>query len=294
MHDPAPDLTHDPARDPTYDPARDPTRGPVYDPTRDPTPPTAPTVSRPVAPHAFSMTLEEGCFLHRPVDPAALRPRVPDPFELDTYDGRAWITVVPFVLARAGLRYSPRTTRLTVPECNVRTYVRYDDTPGLYFFSVDVASRTIPAIVRTATEISCFYAAIDVERDGSSVNVRYRRSSPGDRPDARLDGSYRPDGELFHTEPGSLDHWLAERRRMFDFSGGTVLYADIAHEPWPLQPAHLTLRADTLFEANGLPEPTGDPRIRYTSGLTLTGSIPRQLRSLDAADQVRPPELEHR
>lgn len=240
------------------------------------------------------MTLEDGCFLHWPVDPAALRPHVPEPLQLDTVDDRAWITVVPFVLARAGLRGTPRATRFTVPECNVRTYVRFDGTPGLYFFSVDVASRVIPPIVQAATEISCYYASIEVDRDDTGVDFRLRRPRDRDRPAAQFEASYRPDGEVFHADPGSIDYWLAERRRMFDVAGGRVLYADIAHEPWPLQPALVTLRADTLLDANGLPEPAGEPRIRFTSGLTLTGSIPRRIASLDGGGRVRPSELEHR
>lgn len=251
-------------------------------------------MTRPVAPHAFSMRLTEGLFAHWPFEPELLRPQVPDPLELDTYEGRAWVTLVPFVLADAGLRFSPSFARLTFPELNVRTYVRFDDTPGLYFFSVDVASRVLPSIVRAATEIDCHRASIDVDRHAAGVDFRLSRAGSRSRPAARFDASYRHAGAVFRADSGTLDYWLSERRRMFDFAGGRVIYADIAHEPWPLQPAHATLRQDSLLEVNGLPAPTGDPRVRYTSGLTLTGSIPRRVDSMDGGDRIRPPGLRHR
>lgn len=247
-------------------------------------------MTRPVAPHAFSMRLAEGLFAHWPFEPERLRPHVPDPLELDTYDGRAWVTLVPFVLADAGLRFSPSFARLTFPELNVRTYVRFDGTPGLYFISVDVDHPLVPAVVGGATRLPCFRARMDVRTHGDGVDFRSVRERP-DGPPARLDASYRPDGESFRAEAGTLDHWLAERRRMYDPTDRGVLYADIAHAPWPLQPADATVRANTMFEANGLPSPESEPRLRYVEDLPVTGSVPRLVRGLDPDTRVRPDRL---
>lgn len=236
------------------------------------------------------MALRDGLFVHWPLDPERLQPHVPAPLELDTYDGDAWITVVAFVLADAGLRRSPSFTRLTVPECNVRTYVRFDDTRGLYFASVDVDSRVIPPIVRSLSDLSCYRADIDVDRSERTVAFRSRRSRSGDPP-ALFEASYCPDGDVFRAERGTLDHWLAERRRMFDRVGDAVLYADIAHDRWPLQAADATVRGTPILEANGLTVPDRDPRVRYTAGLPLTGSVPRRICEGGGSERVRPREL---
>src|SRR6266545_4513081 len=64
-------------------------------------------------------------FLHWPVDAGALRAMVPPPLEIETRDGRAWLTVLPFAMRRLRLRGLPALPFLSsFPQLNVRTYVR--------------------------------------------------------------------------------------------------------------------------------------------------------------------------
>ena len=61
--------------------------------------------------------------------------------ELDTFDSEAWIAVVPFWMSGIRPRGFPAIPGLSrFPELNVRTYVRVQDKPGVYFFSLDAAS----------------------------------------------------------------------------------------------------------------------------------------------------------
>lgn len=236
------------------------------------------------------MTWTNGLFAHWSFDPDEIRPHVPEPLELDTFDGRAWVSVLPFVLARAGVRCSPAFTRVTAPELNFRTYVRFDGTPGLYFFSVDVAHPLVPRVVAGATRLPAYRAKIDVRTQGDRVHFRSVRQ-PEARPHGRFEASYRPAGEVFRAERGTLDHWLAERRRMYDPVGEKVLYAEIAHAPWLLQPADATIHANTLFEESSLPTPEGDPRVRYSERRSMTGSVPRWIRELNDDPNVGPDRL---
>jgi uncharacterized protein YqjF (DUF2071 family) len=64
---------------------------------------------------------------------------------------------------------------------------------------------------------------------------------------------------MFRAERATLDHPLAERRRMYDPAGEGVPYAEIAHRPWPLRPADATVSADAVFEASGLPTRSASP-----------------------------------
>jgi uncharacterized protein len=50
----------------------------------------------PRVPWVARMTWRELCFLHWRIDPQLLEPLLPDGLELDTFDGSAWIGVVPF------------------------------------------------------------------------------------------------------------------------------------------------------------------------------------------------------
>lgn len=249
-------------------------------------------VSRPFAPHPFSMTWTDGLFAHWPFDPDEIRPHVPEPLELDTFDGRAWVSILPFVLSRAGLRCSPAFARVTAPELNFRTYVRFDGTPGLYFFSVDVGHPVVPRVVAGATRLPAYRAKMDVRTRDDRVEFRSVRDSETER--GRFEATYGQDGDRFLAEPGTLDHWLAERRRMYDPVGERVLYAEIAHEPWVLQPADATIHANTLFEESSLPTPDRAPRVRYSERRSITGSVPRWIRGLDDDSDVPPDRLARR
>ena len=236
------------------------------------------------------MTWRDGLFAHWPIDPDALRPHVPRALTLETRDGSAWVSVLPFVLVNAGLRGTPSVTRLAFPELNVRTYVRYRGDPGLFFFSIDVGSSLVAGTVARTTRLPVHYARMRVgsgggrvgfssirdarpfERDETASHVSSARDTP-----ARFEATYEPVDDSFESEPGTLEHWLVERRRFYAPTNGGLLAGEIAHDPWPLQPADVTIHENTMFEANGLPTPTEEPIVHYCGELEMTGSIPRRV-----------------
>src|SRR5690349_19174042 len=54
----------------------------------------------PPGPWIMAQTWHNLLFAHWPVPLAALRPLVPAPLEIDTYDGQAWIGIIAFRLSR--------------------------------------------------------------------------------------------------------------------------------------------------------------------------------------------------
>ncbi|WP_408956794.1 YqjF family protein [Natrinema sp. 74] len=231
-------------------------------------------------PHIASMTWRDGLFAHWPVEPDELRPHVPGRLRLETRDGRAWLSVLPFVLTNVGIRGTPSITRLAFPELVVRTYVRYRDESGLLYFSIDVGSSLVATAVGRTTGLPVYDAAMRVsateENHVTFTSDRQGPSTAGDRP-ARFAATYRPDGDAFTAEPGTLEYWLTARRRFYAPESKGILTGEIAHDPWPLQPAAVTIHENTLFEANGLPTPIGEPVFQYADELSMTGSIPRRV-----------------
>lgn len=239
------------------------------------------------------MTWTNGLFVHWPFDPDQLRPHIPPPLELDVFDGYSWVSILPFVLSQSGIRFSPSSLRLTFPELNFRTYVSFDGTPGLYFFSIDVDQSLIPAVIGRGTRLPCYDADIDIHTCNDHVRFRCVRNHSNEPP-AHFEVSYKPDSGRFYAESGTLDYWLIERRRMYDPVERGVLYADIAHNPWELQSADVAIQANTMFEANGLPTPDGDYRVHYSDRCPMTGSIPRRIHGLQSDSGVRPRSLSQR
>ena len=98
-------------------------------------------------------------FAHWRVDATQLRPMIAAPFELDLFDGEAWLGVVPFYMTNVAFRGTPSLPWISsFPELNVRTYVRIGDRPGIYFLSLDAGRRLAVAAARTLFNLP-YYAA---------------------------------------------------------------------------------------------------------------------------------------
>ncbi|MGM0389521.1 MAG: YqjF family protein [Natrinema limicola] len=231
------------------------------------------------APHVTTRTLRNGLFAHWPVDPDELRPHVPSQLALETWDGRAWVSVLPFVLTNVGLRGTPSIARLAFGELTVRTYVRYRGTSGLFFFSIDIGRSLIATTIGRTTGLPVYGAAMRVgATDENRVAFRSRRRKTGHDTPARFAATYRPTGAASPASPDTLEYWLTARRWFYAPTARGIVTGDIAHDPWPLQPATVTIYENTMFEADGLPSPTGEPVVHYVDGVSMTGSIPWLLR----------------
>jgi uncharacterized protein YqjF (DUF2071 family) len=218
----------------------------------------------PERPWLMGQTWYDLLFAHWELPAEALRPLVPAPLELDLRDGRSWLGVTPFVVGGLRLRGAPPVPRLSrFPELNVRTYVRYDERPGIYFFSLDAGSRSAVAAARRAYRLPYFHAQMSADRDLETVRYESRRvDSAG--PPAELAARYRPTGSALPIEDGSLERWLAERYCLYVVDErGRPLRGEIHHSPWPLQPASATIQRNTMAAPLGLE--LSDPLLHYSA-----------------------------
>ena len=198
------------------------------------------------------MRWEELLFLHWPVAPDVLRPHLPDDLELETFDGKAWLGVVPFVMAATRFRWlPPMPTANRFGECNLRTYVRHkhDTTrggrPGVWFFSLDAFSRIAVAGARIGFGLPYFYADISCRREDDHVHYR---SSRRDRrgPAATFEASWRTTGSHEVAAAESLDYFLSERYCLYATHRGRTVCGEITHQPWQLAPVDLDLVSNDM------------------------------------------------
>ncbi|WP_302081451.1 YqjF family protein [Salinibaculum rarum] len=220
---------------------------------------------------AFEMEWRDVFFASFPVDPAVVSPQLPDRLSLDTFDGDAYLSVVPFVIGDIRPRGLPAAVGVTTPELNLRTYVRLDDAPGVYFFNLDAGDLLGVVGARLFNQLPYYYADMDYER-GPPTRFESRRRTPGARP---LDfaATYGPDGDPYRPDPGTVEHFLVERYRYFtEGQDGTLRYADIEHEPWTLRPGTWTVEKNTIFAANGFNRPDSDPILSHSHGLAVSAS----------------------
>jgi uncharacterized protein YqjF (DUF2071 family) len=233
----------------------------MFDPTK---------LSVPVA-----MGWRDVLFANWAVDPAVVESRIPDPLSVDTYDGDAWLTVLPFVNVRVRPRRVPRWLGIRLPEVNLRTYVRHGGEPGIYFFSLDAHGVASVLGARATHHLPYFYARIGVSRTGDRVTFASRRRHPGARP-CRFRATYRPTGEGYTAERGTLARFLTERHLLFtEDPWGRLRVTRARHPVWNLYDAEASISRNDLFEANGFDHPGGDPLLYYSPATETTTSASR-------------------
>lgn len=215
-------------------------------------------------------------FAHWPVETAAVGALLPPDLELDAYEGRAWLGIVPFRMEDVAPRGLPSPPLLgAFPEVNVRTYVRHEGRSGVWFLSLDAASRVTVEGARTFFHLPYFHAAMSATSEGDAIEYRARRTDPRGAP-AEISLRYRPTGPVEPAVRGSLEAWLTDRMRVFAVDGeGRVVRTEIRHAPWPLQPAEAEIQAESLAAAQGLELPATAPHLRYSKRLDVRGWWPR-------------------
>lgn len=203
-------------------------------------------------------------FAHWPVDAALLRPMIPAALSIDTFEGGAWIAVVPFRMSGVRIRGTPGLPWVSAfPELNVRTYVTMQGKPGVWFFSLDAGNPLVVATARWWFHLPYFRARMSCRVSDGWTNYRSERTHRG-ASRAALEGKYRPAGEVLHPRHGSLEHFLTERYCLYAAnSAGDLFRGEIQHRPWPVQLAEAEFPVNTMTEAHGIALPRREPLLHF-------------------------------
>lgn len=207
----------------------------------------------------MGQTWEELLFAHWRVPVDAVRAHVPPDLDVDTHDGSAWVAVTPFrltALRARGLLPLPGASEFL--ELNVRTYVSHGgEKPGIWFFSLDASSRLAVEAARRTYRLPYFHARMSATRRGEWVDYECVRIGEAGRV---FSGRYRPNGSVFHAEPGSLEWFLTERYCLYTHDHGTLARAEIHHAPWALQPAEAEIELASISPV----ELDGEPLLHFS------------------------------
>ncbi len=213
-------------------------------------------------------------FLHWDFAPDLVQNLLPDGLRIDTFEGRAYVGLVPFRMEQVRPHWLPNLGRFgrfydRFAELNARTYVVHDGVPGVWFFSLDAASALATMAARTWFGLPYFKARIrsHVGRDG---NTRYwsKRLWPAPLP-AIFSATYRPTGEVFHAQPHTLEDWLVERYVLYSRRRGCLVRGRVHHAPYPLQRAELLHLRESCLSAAGFARPNCAPHVLYSAGVDV-------------------------
>ncbi|HEX7840626.1 MAG TPA: DUF2071 domain-containing protein [Kofleriaceae bacterium] len=207
-------------------------------------------------------------FVHWRVPVAALRPLVPDALAIDTFEGEAFIGIVPFTMHGVRPGWAPAVPGISsFHETNVWIYVHRDGVePGVWFFSLDAANRLAVALARTFWHLPYHHARMSLATGHGEI----RYASEHRRNGARFRGTCRPRGEPRAAAPGTLEHFFAERYILHaEKRDGTLRRGQVHHPPYPLQPAELAGYDESLLTAAGIERPAGAPLVHFASGVDV-------------------------
>lgn len=187
-------------------------------------------------------------FIHFPIAESELRPFVPDELEIDTFEGQAWIGIVPFLGSENQARKFGRVfSTEDFLELNVRTYVKHKGVEAVHFFTMDASSPLVVKTARSMIGLPYYNAEMEIKNKKGSILYESKRKHDGKANDG-FSCSYEPQSEPFQAEPGTLTHWLTERYALLKTKNGKVMKGPIFHEPWELQEAKVTIHQNELID----------------------------------------------
>ncbi len=230
----------------------------------------------PTAPRALRATLltqwwRDAAFLHWPIDPDVVAPRMPSGVRPDVFDGASWVGLIGFRMV--GLGFGPFGGVPYVGsflETNVRLYsVDRLGRRGVVFLTLD-ATRLVPVLAaRVWPHVPYAWARMRLDRDGrpaagtdplrtgERLTYTARRRWPAPR-GATSRFSVEVGDRVADASP--LESFLTARWGLHTRTAtGRTRYLPNDHPSWPLRRAGLVDLDDGLVAATGLPQPVGPP-----------------------------------
>ena len=218
-------------------------------------------------------------FVHWAYEPAVVQEVLPSELEVDTFDGAAWVGMVPFRLAirRRGVPYVPWLARFA--ETNLRTYViGPDGRRGIWFLSLDAARLAAVGVARTSYRLPYMWAEASIHIHGDTIRYRGERRWPA--PPADYDLTLRVGAQV--EQPSELERFWTARWHLFSPAPQALPprrieldVTTVAHPSWPLRRAEVVALEGSLLEAAGLPTAAHPPTALYSPGVA-TRFAPRE------------------
>ncbi len=204
-------------------------------------------------------------FLHWPVDPALIAERLPPGLHVDTFEGMAWLGVVPFFME--GVRpvgLPPMPWLSWFMELNVRTYVHDEHgNAGVWFFSLDCNQPFAVEIARRAFHLPYEHAVMRSVRTGTRIEYHSCRKSVGA---LEAEFVYETPMATRAAELESLEWFLVERYLLFSSNpAGKIFSGRVHHPPYQIAPGICESLSTEPFRLNGFPIPLEAPESVLTA-----------------------------
>ncbi|MBL9131990.1 MAG: DUF2071 domain-containing protein [Verrucomicrobiaceae bacterium] len=212
---------------------------------------------RPDRPHVMHQRWERLAFLHWRWDAADIQRTLPPGLTVDTFQGDAWLAIVPFYMRGIRPRFCPSVPGISdFLELNVRTYVRDErGRHGVWFYSLDCNQPLAVWTARTFFHLPYQHARMSAPIADGWIDYQCHRR--GEASPSRI--RYQVANNPQPAEPGSLAFFLAERYLLFSKTPRGIRCGQVHHTPYPLADVSLDAwDANPLLQA-GFEDPKRPP-----------------------------------
>ena len=190
----------------------------------------------------------EMVFIHFEVDRDLLQEVFP--FPLDTYKGKAYVSLVAFTMKRIRPAVGGKATEwMTRPIAshqflNFRTYVNHRGRTGIFFMKEWLNEKLAVALGPKTFGLPYHFATVDYLRDDTDCAGRV----VGEDGEIAFEGTENP--RLTPAVPGTLEAFFLERYTAFTAAGRTPQFFRVWHEPWKVGALdRFEMRSQTLLES---------------------------------------------
>ena len=218
---------------------------------------------------AMAQVWQNLLFANWPYSPDEVQKNLPKGLEVDTYNGEAWLSIVPFQLSFSPYPLHSLPFSINFNELNLRTYVRSKGQLGVYFFCLDATDWFSVEVARKLFHLNYFNAQSQMVKTNNRFGFNSQRVDKRGNP-AVFECEYEPTSEVFHSAPNSLESFLTDRYCFFsEDRQGQIHQANIYHNPWPLQQAMVKIQSNKLFQAHGFNQPTTEPLCLFSEKISV-------------------------
>ena len=214
-------------------------------------------------------------FANWPVPASQVAPLVPRGLQVDTYQGSAWLGVMPFWMDQIKLRgLPPIPGARSFPHLSLRTYVRdpHTGTLGLCFLSLEASNPLAAMIGRAFYRLPYHWAQMHLEQRNEREFSFYSRRRFAAQP-VVFKARYRglgPSRRLTESRAGSLEYFLMERYCLYSSNrNGEPIQANLHHVSWPVEEAEAEIEQNDLAAALGIQLSSQEPVLHYSRRMAV-------------------------
>ncbi|WP_026706528.1 YqjF family protein [Flavobacterium soli] len=165
-------------------------------------------------------------FIHWAVPPEALQHYLPENLPLDTFEGKAYVSLVAFTMQKIRPRQLPAVAYISdFHEINLRTYIDRDGKKGVYFLSMEAEKSLSVWIAKSMSGLP--YEKALMFRDEKSY------TSKNAKRDFELDAVFEIK-ETVATKT-DLDRWLTERYSLYLDEKNSLYRYEVHHKEWEIK-----------------------------------------------------------